>query len=255
MKALDMASRPLHGDGDRNTILNAIAGRKNLLFQMVLTPGLAKCLMEKNTANMRKISKGRVGDYARDMKEGGWVNGVALLRFGRDQRMINGQHTCTAAIQADHSPVVLMEVNCAPDKEKVCDSMAPRKAYQNLGLTSDIQAVAGRFTELALKEKGAMSSHRLNAILSEYGKSIKFASNNAYTRRRGVIGDGVFAAAIAWGHNKGIEEAVLSQFIVSVRNGDGDLKGLHDVLMETRPGSAGVNAQRFFMVKNCLSSL
>ena len=65
-----------------------------------ITPEQARKYLLANTDNYRKLSRGKVAQYAGDMKAGRWqLNGQGIA-FGKDGILKDGQHRLAAIVQA-----------------------------------------------------------------------------------------------------------------------------------------------------------
>ena len=69
---------------------------------ILITPSIAKEMMEKNTHN-RPLKKRTVSWYARQMKEGNWTLSGQTMSIAEDGTIIDGQHRLAAIIQSDTS--------------------------------------------------------------------------------------------------------------------------------------------------------
>ena len=90
--------------------------------EMVITPAIAKLMLERNTNNFRKtINKDRVTSYANDMKSGKWqCNGESIV-FAKDGTLKDGQHRLYAVIEAG-VPVQMFVVFDADNDITIYDS-------------------------------------------------------------------------------------------------------------------------------------
>jgi hypothetical protein len=65
----------------------------------VITPEMAKKMLEQNVSNFRSIDARRVAKYAREMRRGAWeVNGEAIKFNGSS--LLDGQHRLTAIVES-----------------------------------------------------------------------------------------------------------------------------------------------------------
>jgi len=217
---LDLSTTPLHGDQDREKILKLIDSGKKCLIQVRLTPGLALVFLERNK-NIRNLDKNRAKDYAYDMDNGGWVDGVAHLWFNAKGDLVNGQHTCSAAIKVSHDPVVLVETGCTRAQEEVIDCLSVRRPYQNMSVTRNIQAIANNLYRFRLggpKARG-LSVHKLKELLNSFGPAIHFAGSEA-CEPKAAIRDAAFGTAIATAHAGGVSETKLRVFLGELNDVD-----------------------------------
>ena len=95
------------------------------IVKTVITPELARLLLEKNTKN-RKVRTSHVKDLASAILRGEWQVTHQGIAISVDGTMIDGQHRCLAVI-ASNTPVEMMVAyDCAADIFSVTDSGAIR---------------------------------------------------------------------------------------------------------------------------------
>ena len=67
----------------------------------LITPDQAKRMLEKNFDRNRSVSKSKVIEWAREMKNGRWNVGCDAIGFDASGKLINGQHRLHAIVLAD----------------------------------------------------------------------------------------------------------------------------------------------------------
>lgn len=70
-------------------------------------PGLAAEWLDQNTAN-RKVSRGTVARYARDMESGAWQLNGESVKFSRKGRLLDGQHRLFAIVESGETVSMLV---------------------------------------------------------------------------------------------------------------------------------------------------
>lgn len=66
-----------------------------------ITPTIAKrWLEEKNYADNRRISRIKVNDLIRQMKQGLWALNAETIKFDVDEKLLDGQHRLTAVVES-----------------------------------------------------------------------------------------------------------------------------------------------------------
>lgn len=83
--------------------------------KILLTPELAEKFLAKNYPHNRKIIQNTVSRYVADIQEGRWNEDVSQydqpIAISPDGFLLNGQHRCTAVIQAKKAVHVWVETN------------------------------------------------------------------------------------------------------------------------------------------------
>jgi len=65
-----------------------------------ITPEIAKTMLGENVNN-RRISRDNVNLFAREIRNGEWRFNGEAIKFGKDGRLLDGQHRLLAVIAAD----------------------------------------------------------------------------------------------------------------------------------------------------------
>jgi hypothetical protein len=75
----------------------------------MITPGRAREILERNDRN-RAIAAAVVEKYKRDMLSGAWALNGQTIKIGETGQLLDGQHRCAAAVQANVSfPAIVVE--------------------------------------------------------------------------------------------------------------------------------------------------
>ena len=110
-------------------------------IERVVTPSLAKLLLEKNTSN-RNINKNLVATYARDMINGDWMNNGETIKVSTSGVLIDGQHRLHAVIQSGESVKMLIVEGLPENAFRTVDVGMRRTAGQQLAIASMKNATA-----------------------------------------------------------------------------------------------------------------
>lgn len=141
----------------------------------IITPDMARLYLQNNRAN-RKISEGRVRQYAEDMLCGDWrLNGECII-FYEDGSLANGQHRLNAVIKADKSVLfsVLRDIPLAAAVQDRGRTRSVSDAFVMLGMDA---ALANNRTVAAAKLHFVIQDHG-NRNSSD-GKIRRFIERNA----------------------------------------------------------------------------
>lgn len=99
--------------------------------QILLTPEIAREMLDNNYPKNRNIRSNKVHAIAADIRSGRWNPNISkydTLKFTDDDMLINGQHRCKAVIEAD-TPVFIWAEYGVPIEDYVgLDGQTPRNA-------------------------------------------------------------------------------------------------------------------------------
>lgn len=145
-----------------------IARAKDAVFMetVELTPALAKAILDQNPHN-RNIRVTKMQQYASDIAAGRWAfNGEPLI-VAKDGCLNDGQHRCTAVVEANKSIMVPIMFGIERDTRTTVDQGSARIAADYLGMegveNSSIVASAGRLI-LAYEGSGGTGISNANRI-------------------------------------------------------------------------------------------
>lgn len=99
----------------------------------LVTPEIARNILDRSPSNFRKLDRNRVHNYAMDMREGKWVFNGETIKLDRGC-LIDGQHRLNAIIKSG-VPIKCVVVEGETPSEISCDSIdggMPRTAQQTL---------------------------------------------------------------------------------------------------------------------------
>lgn len=101
--------------------------------RILLTPELAKSMLDQNYKNNRKIRQATVARYANDIKSGRWNSEVSRIQdpiiLSKDGYLLNGQHRCSAVIEANMPIFTYVESDADETIFKYLDNNEGRKTW------------------------------------------------------------------------------------------------------------------------------
>ena len=86
-----------------------------------ITPEIAKTMLGENVNN-RRISRDNVNLFAREMRNGEWRFNGEAIKFGKDGRLLDGQHRLLAVIAADKPLTTLVIRGLEDETQQTMDS-------------------------------------------------------------------------------------------------------------------------------------
>jgi len=96
-----------------------------------ITPQIAERWLEQNDAN-RNVRRGKVEQYARDMRGGSWQMIPIAICFDEQGKLGNGQHRLKAIVESGKAQVMLVARDCT--REQI--------AAMDLGITRTVNDIA-----------------------------------------------------------------------------------------------------------------
>lgn len=156
-----------------------------------LTPAKARQFLKRNKSN-RKLRKGPIKRYARDMVAGRWHIGEGLM-FDTNDNMINGQHRCLAVIEANVTVPMTVMTGMPRKAATVIDQAVSRNTadsahfYGVTGVTNESAATA-RTMRVGMASREAVTRQEELDFFKKYRAEINFIDDNmpATTRLKGV---------------------------------------------------------------------
>jgi hypothetical protein len=100
---------------------------------ITVTPKMAEEMLGKNVKN-RKVSKGLVNAYARDMGAADWKMTGEAIKFDTFGHLIDGQHRLLACIEAKRPFDTIVMRGLEPDVQDVMDSGRGRQSWDVLAI-------------------------------------------------------------------------------------------------------------------------
>ena len=146
----------------------------------IITPSTAREYLKKNVSNYRRIDNYRVSCYAEEMKNRTWQDNGEAIKFGKDGKLLDGQHRLTAIVRSGEcvGMYVIRDVDAT-----VFDRPRPRTAAQTVkanGLTgacADTQAISA-FSIILRGVLGYAKGVQQMGLIVEYAKANASEFNN-----------------------------------------------------------------------------
>lgn len=212
---------------------------------VTLTPELAAQFMSRN-ANNRPLAAAAVRNYAAAIKRGEWVfNGEALI-FDEDDNLLNGQHRCSAVIQAGVPIEVLAVRGVGRDAFKTMDQGKRRTAGDVLGVAGEknpnnLAAAAKAYEQITTRALVRTFTPSMALKVIERVPALRFWANQYASRKRLVkLFNSQLAGALCAGAEVYGSEPIFD-LMVKLETGEGLEQGdpalvLREKFIERRQG-------------------
>lgn len=102
-----------------------------------MTPARAAAIIEGCNTHNRSCEDRRVGQYAEDMRRGGWLFTGEAVKISRDGVLLDGQHRLFAVLDANVTIVMLVITGLDPRAQEVMDQGIPRRLHDALHLRGE----------------------------------------------------------------------------------------------------------------------
>lgn len=110
-----------------------------------VTPSKARKWLQESNSGNRKMRKGIVSSYARDIMAGQWLFTGDSIRFNGNGGLIDGQHRLAAVIEANH-PIDAIVIRGLESESKYCIDTGSRRTLSDVlhyqGFTHTISLAA-----------------------------------------------------------------------------------------------------------------
>jgi len=215
--------------------------------EQLITPELAKEYLTRNTRN-RKLRKGIVEQYAREMRCGKWLLTHQGIAFNCDGTLLDGQHRLEAVILSGASVWMNVSRGVASESQIAMDDHAKRTAANAIGLVKNIALsdkqigvirAAVELSSSAERSKGRKTKQELGDLVEIFGKPLNFLNECFPVAERGVTSAPVQSAiALAWFYVSDMERLrffcdVLSGRSLAENSGDKAAVTLREWLLKT----------------------
>lgn len=143
----------------------------------VITPALAKHLLEHHNPRNRMIRASRVRRLADDMAAGRFAINGATIVLDADYNVLDGQHRLTAIVESEVAVPIMVVVGVEPDAQKAMDITLSRRGSDALGLDGHPdRTIASATTGLVLhwrdgnilNTRSGLPAHSPARIAAEY---------------------------------------------------------------------------------------
>lgn len=137
-----------------------IAGKPTAAV-VVVSPEIARRWLGHNTNN-RRIRRGLVASYARDMANGNWLLDGAPIRFAADGTLLDGQHRLHAIIESGVALPLFVVRGLSREAQAVMDIGGKRSTADALrlrGTEGDVKDIAAVARGLLMFTTGTKPTH------------------------------------------------------------------------------------------------
>lgn len=107
-----------------------------------ITPEIAKTMLGENVNN-RRISRDNVNLFAREIRNGEWRFNGEAIKFGKDGRLLDGQHRLLAVIAADKPLTTLVIRGLEDETQQTMDSGKTRTLGDVLAASRAFRSQSG----------------------------------------------------------------------------------------------------------------
>ena len=140
-----------------------------------ITPEIAKTMLGENVNN-RRISRDNVNLFAREIRNGEWRFNGEAIKFGKDGRLLDGQHRLLAVIAADKPLTTLVIRGLEDETQQTMDSGKTRTLGDVLTLRGEKKStqLASLARAVYLADQLGMEAAAQNDLKPTRGEIISF---------------------------------------------------------------------------------
>lgn len=148
-----------------------------------ITPEIAKTMLGENVNN-RRISRDNVNLFAREIRNGEWRFNGEAIKFGKDGRLLDGQHRLLAVIAADKPLTTLVIRGLEDETQQTMDSGKTRTLGDVLTLRGEKNStqLASLARAVYLADQLGMEAAAQNDLKPTRGEIISFIDTDAANR-------------------------------------------------------------------------
>ena len=205
-----------------------------------ITPEIAKTMLGE-TANNRRISRDNVNLFAREIRNGEWRFNGEAIKFGKDGRLLDGQHRLLAVIAADKPLTTLVIRGLEDETQQTMDSGKTRTLGDVLTLRGEKNStqLASLARAVYLADQLGMEAAAQNDLKPTRGEIISFIDQTP--QLADVLTSSMFASL--WWTFAHIDTDAADRFFMSLASGanlqaDDPILILRNTLM-AQPHKAG----------------
>lgn len=129
-----------------------------------ITPEIAKTMLGENVNN-RRISRDNVNLFAREIRNGEWRFNGEAIKFGKDGRLLDGQHRLLAVIAADKPLTTLVIRGLEDETQQTMDSGKTRTLGDVLTLRGEKKSTQLAASRAFRSQSGDMLTSSMFASL------------------------------------------------------------------------------------------
>lgn len=150
-----------------------------------ITPEIAKTMLGENVNN-RRISRDNVNLFAREIRNGEWRFNGEAIKFGKDGRLLDGQHRLLAVIAADKPLTTLVIRGLEDETQQTMDSGKTRTLGDVLTLRGEKNStqLASLARAVYLADQLGMEAAAQNDLKPTRGEIISFIDQTPATGGR-----------------------------------------------------------------------
>lgn len=235
------------------------------IYLVMMTPIVAREILQTNTKGQRTISAATVERYASDMTTDDWIFNGAPILISSNNELIDGQHRLTAIVESNTPQMLLVVAGVdasamatidAGRKRSYADILKMRK-FANHAIVAALTARVWQWyngnygvgncarvpkpTHLGSAPSHAQRDHWMAKIEKAheitFAHAAKFAIG-AYNKRRGISAS---TYALAWVVLSGVDKDLRDSFFTELLDGSDDtrsgspLAALHNRLNRIKP--------------------
>jgi hypothetical protein len=166
----------------------------------LVTPELAREMLENTNRRNRRIRKNQVQALARDMDENNWLFTGAPLTFDWDGTLLDGQHRLAAVVESGKAQNFVVMRGLDPNAQSAMDIGSRRLAYDALklrGVEGDMKNAAAIARAVYMYDSGRVPTH-LETIrfVEDHAEELEDAvAVSEMVRRSGQLTGGSFYGA------------------------------------------------------------
>ena len=164
---------------------------------ILITPSIAETYLKANDRNYRALSSNRVDLYARDMKEGRWIDNGEPIQIHQDGSIANGQHRL-AAIAKSGVSITMLVVSDVPNdieiydigKSRTTNEVARAQGLQVIpSISGIITTVVGDFGARKIGTMEVIEYYKAHSesISKAYNIGCRGSSKNCVLKRSGSL--------------------------------------------------------------------
>jgi len=161
---------------------------RTTLDRVVVTPALAKYILETCNIHNRNISKATVDSYVNDIKAGAWRDNGERVKFDREGALRDGQHRRSAIVQSGVTMEVDMIFGLEPDIQGTFDRQRPRTNGDDWNIKYDtkngnvLMARARAIRLLFNSHRTKMSFSLIEGIANDFSEGLRMTCDIVTTR-------------------------------------------------------------------------
>lgn len=177
------------------TLIKTGAREETLEQRFVITPAVAKHILEKHNQSNRSLNENHISSLVRDIKNGHWIEGTGtMVSFAQNGQLIDGQHRLGAIVKSKTPLRLSLKFGLDESAQRVIDTGRKRTYSDFIAMTEGLDA--------KYKTERASVTRMLYGFLHDQAHPHSFTNNNKPTQ------SDLYEVAVQF--NDAITEAVTS---------------------------------------------